>query len=116
MKVFVYGTLRKDDYNHIFLENSKFLKFVRTKPEWLFYDLGGFPAAVEGGNISIFGELYDIDKPTMDRLDMLESHPEFYVRRKIILEDDQEVYAYIMRAAHCRGCRLIESGDWKNRK
>ena len=115
MKVFVYGTLRKGDYNHIFLENSKFIKTVRTKPEWIFYDLGGFPAAVEGGDISILGELYEVDEYTLSKLDMLESHPEFYVRRKIILEDNEEVYAYIMRAAQCRGCTQIKSGDWNNR-
>lgn len=115
MKVFVYGTLRKDDYNHIFLENSEFIKYTKTKPEWIFYDLGGFPAAVEGGNISILGELYDVDEYTLGRLDVLESHPEFYVRRKILLEDDEEVFAYIMRSAYCEGCRLIESGDWKNK-
>lgn len=116
MKVFVYGTLRKDEYNHIFVENSKFIKTAHTKPEWIFYDLGGFPAACANGSTAIFGEVYEVDQNTLDKLDILESHPEFYVRKTISLEDGEKVFAYILRDAHCSGCRVIESGDWKNKK
>ena len=116
MKLFVYGTLREGEYNHIFVENSKFIKNVYTKPEWVFYDLGGFPAACDGGSTAIFGELYEVTKDTLNKIDILESHPEFYVRRKILLETGEEVYSYILRDAHCNGCRVIKSGDWKNKK
>lgn len=38
--VFVYGTLRKGESNHHFIEQSEYLGMCETLPEYALYDLG----------------------------------------------------------------------------
>jgi len=56
------------------------------------YDLGAFPAVVEGGNTGIVGEVFEVDGLTLMNLDALESHPQFYRRKLIELSGGQVVF------------------------
>ncbi|GAL14235.1 hypothetical protein JCM19233_5247 [Vibrio astriarenae] len=40
--VFVYGTLRKGESNHHFIEQSEYLGMCETLPEYALYDLGAY--------------------------------------------------------------------------
>lgn len=115
MKIFVYGSLMHGEFNHSLLKESKFLGKAKTKKEFYFYDLGGFPGIVSGGDTEISGEIYDVDSFTVVELDILESHPQFYRRSRIELLCGQKVQAYILQGGYTNGSPLISSGDWKNR-
>ena len=113
--VFVYGTLRKGYWNHSLLENSKFLGKAITKEKYsLFAD--GIPYVVKIPKTQIIGELYEVDKETLERLDRLEGHPDFYKREEIeVLLDEKPMKAWIYFYPHPKG-KFIKSGDYTDYK
>ena len=117
MKIFVYGTLMKGDYNHSIISNrnNKFLKNAVTKKGFTLYDLGGFPGMTKEGNSSVVGEVYEVCNATVSRMDILEGHPQFYRRSTIELQCGEKVQTYILDDAYVRGCPVIKSGSWKNK-
>lgn len=100
--VFVYGTLKRGFCNHRLLEKAAFVKEVKTRPHYLLFDLGPYPAmvvATDRGD-SIRGELYHVDTETLARLDQLEGHPYYYRRETMYLaegEFDQPVEVYLFQ-------------------
>jgi gamma-glutamylcyclotransferase (GGCT)/AIG2-like uncharacterized protein YtfP len=108
MKVFVYGTLKKHSSNHHLLTEEEYLGEAITEDK---YHLVGhhFPYAIPPFYVShetnvypILGEIYNIVHPkTLQRLDYLENHPNWYCRnmRKFTLVEGEEagclVNAYI---------------------
>tara|TARA_R100001509_G_C4822623_1_gene200375 strand:+ start:399 stop:761 length:363 start_codon:yes stop_codon:yes gene_type:complete len=114
-KIFVYGSLMRGFYNHSVLYGAKFLKNGITKRDYVLYDLGGFPGMVKNGNNSILGEIYEVDSLTLNMLDGLESHPDFYKRTPIELGDGTKVQTYILNNSYIKNCPIIKSGDWKNK-
>lgn len=114
--VFVYGSLMRDFGNHRLLKDSVFIGEAHMQGLEL-YSLGGFPGAVDGDG-SIYGEMYEVDEPTLARLDMLEGHPTFYERQ------EREAFNEYMNASlpcffyNYQGdvSRLehIPSGSWRN--
>jgi len=119
--IFVYGTLRKGDGNHRFLEGEEFVGNTATEGE--LFSLGRIPGAHFGPGLGLIqGELYKIGPATLNRLDSLEGyHPErpelsMYVRRKVPLwrdgkADGPEVWAYEYRTPGTKSPR-IPHGDW----
>jgi gamma-glutamylaminecyclotransferase len=107
---FVYGTLRKEGSRGHVLKTSKFLGQRKTKPEFFLFDLGSFPAMVKGGKTEVIGELYDISPDVLSQLDMIEGHPGFYRRTKIVLADGTETETYLL--PNERNYTEITSGDW----
>ncbi len=76
-------------------------------------DLGPFPGMVRGGAGAVIGEVYEVDDATLAALDRLESHPRFYTRTRIALEDGTIVEAYLLSPEQVSGRRVILSGDWR---
>jgi len=115
VKVFVYGTLMKGQFNHSILRDPavKFLGSAVTQRGFTLYDLGSFPGMVMGGSNSIIGEIYEVDRFTLMQLDGLESHPTFYKRTKIKLQCGKKVQTYLLNNEYIVGCPVIKSGDWK---
>lgn len=117
-RVFVYGSLLRGEYNHRLLAHAKLVGSARTKPSFALHDLGSFPGVVAGGSTAIVGEIYDVDGPTLERLDRLEGHPHLYRRDLVELEmrDATELaYIYVYVASLVRA-RAIPSGDWREHK
>jgi len=114
-KVFVYGSLMRGEFNHYILERSIYLGRSTTLKKYTLYDLGAFPAVVEGGNTSIVGEVFEVSGLTLMNLDALESHPQFYRRRLIELSGGQVVFMYILDPGFLRNELTIGSGNWKKR-
>jgi len=62
MKLFVYGTLKRGEYNHHCLSNSTYISDAKVEGFTL-YDTGyGYPAAVEKEHSCITGEIYETSK------------------------------------------------------
>lgn len=110
--VFVYGTLRKGECNHHFLENSQFLGGCQSAQDYRLYDLGAYPA-VSAGNQAINGEVYLIDEVTLQALDKLEDVPVEY-RRETIETPFGQAWIYLYQDSS-KLVQEIESGDWCQR-
>ena len=70
--VFVYGTLMKNKRNHHYLNNATFISTSFIEGYFMF-DLGTYPGIAKSKyNSKVYGEVYKVDKQTMDKLDELE--------------------------------------------
>ncbi len=115
-RVFVYGSLLAGEPNHRVLASARFVAHARTRPTFALHDLGAFPGVVAGGATAVVGEIYEVDGPTLDRLDRLEGHPHLYRREVIELEGGVELaYIYVYVASLGRA-RAISSGDWRQHR
>ena len=115
MKVFVYGSLKKDQWNHGLLAHAHYLGGMCTEPHYQMLSMGAFPAVIEdfGNGIPIWGEVYDIDETTLDILDRLEGHPDFYHRVEIMTPWGV-AWIYLLSEPHPSHAKCtISSGDWK---
>lgn len=101
--VFVYGSLKRGFGNHGLLEHSKYVGITET----VYHNfrmhplLGSFPAvtACIDDGFAIMGELYEVDLPTLKRLDMLEGNGSLYIRRLVSVfsgNDIVEAWMYLM--------------------
>jgi gamma-glutamylcyclotransferase (GGCT)/AIG2-like uncharacterized protein YtfP len=72
--IFVYGTLMKNFWNNYFLEDSEFLGEVQTVERYGLYIEGLIPKLNEEKNYVIYGELYNISKDTLQKIDSLEGN------------------------------------------
>lgn len=93
MKVFVYGSLKKNFGNHVLLQHSNFIgEGITNEPQFTMVNLGSFPGVLIDGNGYISGEVYEINQPTLVRLDILEGEGNFYSRRKINVKVNNEIH------------------------
>lgn len=97
--VFVYGSLLKGLHNQHYLSKATLVESnAFTWKRFAMVSLGWFPACLEAPykpktpyeiarSNSLFrqvkGELYEVDKKTLRRLDSLEGHPDFYERKLV---------------------------------
>lgn len=114
-KVFVYGTLKKGFGNHRLLKDAEFICEDMTKPLYTMYSLGGFPAIQQGGDTSIIGEVYKIDKDTLAHLDVLEGYKagrdcNMYERRITVTKQGHKCFIYEMDEPYSK--ELVENGEW----
>ena len=105
MKVFVYGTLRKELGNHYLLQDSVFLGNAITNETYVMLEssLGrSIPYVVKPNKITkdittfVQGEVYEVDDLTLAHLDRLEGHPGWYKREYVdvfISGDDKPIKA-----------------------
>lgn len=120
MKVFVYGTLRKNEGNHGLLKNALLI----AEQAWIYgelFDTGlGYPAMKRSDQKKVYGELYEVDEAILSVLDRLEDYEEnrednLYDRIKTqIYMDKGEFSAYVYIAKQEGLCKEpIPHGDWK---
>ena len=110
-KVFVYGSLRQYGALHDYLNSSDFLGEKKTQKGFTLFSLGPFPAMVRTGEGVVVGEVYEVNKQVLSILDQVEGHPDFYVRTLIVLEDGEQVEAYLL-PGEPYNCAVVQSGDW----
>lgn len=113
--IFVYGTLLRGESNHRLLRGAAFVQETRSEPWFDLVDLGPFPAMIAGGCTAVLGEVYEVDRETLHRLDHLEGHPSFYVRTPIVLEQGLYAQTYLLGREHLHRGRRIPSGSWRAR-
>ena len=111
--IFVYGTLLQGESNHVFLAGAKFLGIDQLTNAQLF-DLGNYPMVVPGEGL-VLGEVYRISPAILQKLDILEEHPDYYQRSLVTLQSSHVAFAYWGRADLVIGCSVITSGSWPDR-
>jgi len=82
MLVMVYGTLKKGFGNHRLLHGSKYAGPASVAGTMR--NLGYFPVVTLGGSGTVYGEVYDVDEPTLKSLDSLEGYPGWYNREEVV--------------------------------
>lgn len=98
MQVAVYGSLKAGLMNSALLIDSKFVN-VTTIEGYDMYSVGHYPAITKGeGAIEV--EVYEIDTPTLQRLDCLEGYhsrqpKQSYYRRVKVATSEGEALLYI---------------------
>ena len=115
-RVFVYGTLLSGEPNHRVLADADLVGEASTEAVFDLVSLGAFPALVPDGRTAVAGEVYVVNARTLADLDRLEGHPRFYRRRRIRLQDGDEVLAYVLAPDQARGRPAIASGNWRHER
>jgi gamma-glutamylcyclotransferase (GGCT)/AIG2-like uncharacterized protein YtfP len=110
-KLFAYGTLRRGEQAHGLLAGARLLAKARTAPCFTLFDMGGYPALVQGGSTAVLGEIYEIDPALLEALDRYEEAPEVFQRTTIEVAGSQ-VLAYLLPAERAAGNPLLPDGDW----
>lgn len=111
-RVFVYGTLRRGEYNHHYLSSATYVGQTRTEPSFTLVDLGGYPGLLLEGSTPVVGELYDVDVTTLARLDLLEEAPEVYRRQWLHLNAEVSAMVYVIPKRFTHQAPVLVSGDW----
>ena len=106
VKVFVYGTLKRGYGNNRLLSSSKFISEAVTKDNYVLRNCG-FPYLIlDKGEEArpVLGEIYEVDKETLQSLDWLEGVPNHYQRINIQVEGDKtyNVFAYAVERNESR--------------
>lgn len=120
-RVFVYGTLRKHESNHRYMNEATCV----FRHAWTFgslYDTGcGYPAMTASHLNRVYGEIYEINIELLKRLDWLEGYNgegknnEYDRRLQTIFTDfgQMEAFVYVYSPEQVNGLVRIELGDWK---
>lgn len=91
IRLFVYGTLKRGDVRAGFLNGQAFIRVAQTEPKYRLFNVGTYPALVEAQPIgveglAIQGELWEVDRACLARLDLEEGVDEgLYERRDVEL-------------------------------
>ena len=81
MKLFVYGTLRKNHNNNLLLTTSTYLGEAVSENGYTLA-VSGIPYLIKGDD-NVIGELYEVNEDDLQFIDMLEGHPHAYTRQDI---------------------------------
>lgn len=82
------------------------------------FSLGGFPGVASGGGTqAIWGEVWEIDSPKLERLDQMERVPHMYNRIEVdvVLDDGELVKAYMYVMSDEMAKRTAEHDEWKRK-
>jgi gamma-glutamylcyclotransferase (GGCT)/AIG2-like uncharacterized protein YtfP len=95
MMIFVYGTLKSDQWNNDYLEGADFI----TKHNLMGYKLftNGIPFMVKTAipDDRVAGEIWEVNEDTLEMLDRLEGHPNWYTREPVTAYDTTVVESYV---------------------
>jgi len=94
--VFVYGTLRRREYNHHWMESANGTFVGEDALLAKRVENFGLPAIIAEPKEEIHGELFSVPEDKMWRLDLLEGHPNFYRREKVPLQSGTEAWVYFL--------------------
>lgn len=113
--IFVYGTLRKEQNNHVYLANSRYLGKGKTMKKFALF-VSIIPFVEKNNSVSqIVGEAYAISDTVLRQIDSLEGHPNWYKRELVDIQLDSgeiiKAWIYFYPSPHGT---LIESGDFCN--
>jgi gamma-glutamylcyclotransferase (GGCT)/AIG2-like uncharacterized protein YtfP len=114
--LFVYGTLMRDGCRAGVLAGQRFLGRAATLSHYELYHLGAYPGLVlarEGGR-RIEGELYEVERKLLPRLDRIEGAPELFRCLPVQVEGHPgPVFAYLYQQ-DTRRCSPCREPRWHN--
>lgn len=117
-RVFVYGTLRRGQGNHDWhLAKARYVGRA-SLAGYRMHSLRAFPGICKahGETGAVRGEVYEVDGPTLAKLDSLEGVPRLYQRTRLTLADGTRADVYTMSERALRGYPVVPSGDWLDAK
>jgi len=94
--LFVYGSLKRSEKNHLLLRDSRFLGEKPTSSKYKIKSVGEYPAMVEleHGGECVRGEVYQVDEALLAELDVFEEVPLLYHRKMVQLQHGTSAWAY----------------------
>ena len=106
MKLFVYGSLMKNRWNHGFMENAEFIGEA-VLHDYALYHLITYPAIKPEAGAKVKGELYEIDEAMLPDLDDLEDEGSEYQRTLVKIQLGNEMleasaYVYLLTVDESR--------------
>lgn len=114
--LFCYGTLKRGYCRNAALSPATFLGKVTTKPKYMLFDVGSFPALTEHPDgVSVKGELYDVPDSLWERLDLIEASPYLYLAKPIEIEgiiEPVKAYFYQLNTSTLTPC----GEEWNDSK
>ncbi len=111
-RVFVYGSLMSTGIRHQALHMAVYQGQGHIQGYTL-YDLGPYPAARQGGHGSVQGEVYQVHRLTLGRLDEIEGEGRLFRRYPALVHGERfilhaEVYLY---ADEAQGARVVDEAS-----
>ena len=91
MLLFIYGTLKRNEYNNQVLKGAKG-KFISEGETVLTHSLTfeAYPELHKDGDEFVKGEVWEIPEEHIDFIDTFEGHPTFYKRDIIAIRTAKE--------------------------
>lgn len=115
VRLFDYGSLMHGERDHALLAAATLVGEARTLAAYHLVDLGIYAALIAGGDVSVVGELYLIDRKSLFFVDVSKQCPALFERNRITLEDGTFADAYLMPEERVRGKRRLKGGSWRGR-
>jgi gamma-glutamylaminecyclotransferase len=122
MKLFTYGTLMRGYHNNHLLSKCQFIGEAVTLDGFVLYNCG-FPMAVPHTDdedafplLSVQGEVWEVDEESLSRIDRLEGHPRWYIRKQravVIGEEVCNVHMYVMPQTSTNSLSPIKDNIYK---
>lgn len=114
MKVLVYGSLRKDEYNY-----NRFLQYYPDEINYIktltiegfdLYSLGPYPAIVKGEG-SLVVDLLDVSPEVKESFDGMELGAGYEIQQVEVDNELVDIYVYV-NPQRLNNNRKVQSGDW----
>lgn len=118
-KVAVYGTLRKGQHNNYLLVSANYLGTGNTVEKYRMasYGIPYVSEKEEVNKVNVIVDLYEVNDKQLDRLDILENHPNWYQRKEIDVLIDGETHKawlYFNEVENYDTMKNIKNGDYIN--
>ncbi|HPQ70278.1 MAG TPA: gamma-glutamylcyclotransferase [bacterium] len=115
-RVFVYGSLMRNLQNLHKIESGFFLSRQEASPFYvmLYASLAESDVVYRVQQLLQQNELYELGDDDTDLIEQLESHPDFFHRSVIQLEDGTQAVAYDLANANLYTIqRVVDESDWQ---
>jgi len=113
-RVFVYGTLMRDECNHHWMRGARFLGVARSAPRFSLWSLNTYPVLCLEGRHRIYGEVYRVSQQKLRQLDLLEECPRYYRRARLATRFGMAWFYY--QPEPPAGSRPLLVGNWHHRR
>ena len=117
VRYFIYGTLKKGFYNYDSLNFDKNARFIcNGKIKGKIFDLGAYPCVVLGEEGEVYGEIYELNEETGEKVDAMEKGAGYSLKKVKAISDNGEieVLVYVYDDVPKNG-KLIEEGKWSKK-
>lgn len=103
VKVAVYGSLRRDQYNYRFMKSAKAIDTL-TVDGYIMLSFGDYPAVIPARGNSILCDIIEVDKFDWKRISKMEKSAGYKLDWVEYKEEKIPMWVYDIK--------VIEAGDW----
>lgn len=111
-RLFVYGSLKRGLQNPIekFIDGAKFVADAELE-NFSLHRVSWFPGIKESKGDKVIGEVYEVPRAALPRLDSYESTPHLF-RRELVSTSIGDAWVYIYNGITKEGTK-VETGVWQ---